>query len=482
MKIASHISNLLLKIVPFFQPSETNQVWLVGGSIRDILCEVNDITDLDLAVSFNPVEKCKKFANATNSGYVLLDDERHIVRIVYEDENKKSYTFDVSEFRANTIDDDLRLRDFTINAIAAPLFGENINLLKKNEINIYDPLNGNNDLKNKKINLCSPASFVDDPLRIMRAFRFAALFNAELSQEVLNQISQSCKLLEKISGERIRDELFKVLDVKNSFKWLSLMSETKVLDIVFPELSQCRGVTQNEWHHLDVFNHTLLTFQNFEKLISLPTPHRWWKNFENYLNTNISGQRTYKQSFKLACLTHDLGKIPCKNVDSVTGKVTFHCHEMEGMRIVKEISERLKLSANELSFHQKVVKNHMRPGVMLQQGLSDKRLYRYYTECGLDGTGIALLSLADRLSALGNYDEQSIMKTTAGIYEIMDVFFEQINIPKPKPFITGKELIKLGAQPGPIFKKIIDTVAEAQYTNEIKTYEEAVELAKKLLD
>ena len=90
MKIASHISNLLLKIVPFFQPSETNQVWLVGGSIRDILCEVNDITDLDLAVSFNPVEKCKKFANATNSGYVLLDEERHIVRIVYEDENKKS--------------------------------------------------------------------------------------------------------------------------------------------------------------------------------------------------------------------------------------------------------------------------------------------------------------------------------------------------------------------------------------------------------
>ena len=203
MKIDSSISNLLKTILPYFQPSETNQVWLVGGSIRDIInCEKN-ITDLDLAVSFNPIEKCKKFANATHSGYVLLDDERHIVRVVYETEENKTYTFDVSEFRAKNIDEDLKLRDFTINAIAAPLFGADLNLLNENIINTYDPLKGKEAIERKEINLCSPSSFKDDPLRIMRAFRFAAIYGAELSPNVVNQIKEDCHLLVNISGERI---------------------------------------------------------------------------------------------------------------------------------------------------------------------------------------------------------------------------------------------------------------------------------------
>jgi poly(A) polymerase len=481
MNFPQQESTLLREILSFLHPSKKHQVWLVGGTIRDLLEDENNFYDLDLVTSFNPIPACKAFANATKSGLVILDNDRKIVRVVYKSKNGKEYTFDVSYFKGKDIDEDLSLRDFTINAIASPLFDEGLFLLQNNCLKLYDPLEGMEHLLERKLVPCSETSLADDPLRIMRAFRFKAVFDLSLNPELIQEIKEKKELLLDISGERIRDEFYKVLDTDVAYRQIKTMEETGVLDCIFPELRKCRKVEQNDWHHLDVFDHSLLTLRKFETLIQIPSPHPWWEKFDAYLNSEISPHRSYKASYKLACLFHDIGKVTCKSFDKEKQRFTFHGHEMEGVRLFKNIGERLKLSSTEIAFHGKVIKNHMRPGVMVQQGITPKTLFRFYNECEIDGTGICLLSLADRLAALGQLEVEEIIQFTAKIYEIMDEYFYHESLPKIKPFINGKDLIGFGATPGPIFKQVLETIKEGQFLGEIKTFEEAQALALSIL-
>lgn len=481
MNFPPYEATLLREILSFLHPSKKHQVWLVGGTLRDLLEDENNFYDLDLITSFDPIPACKAFANATKSGVVILDSDRKIVRVVYKGKNQKEYTFDVSYFKGKDIDEDLRHRDFTINAIAAPLFDEGLFLLQNNNLELYDPLDGMNHLLERILVPCSDTSLADDPLRIMRAFRFKAVFDLAFTPELVQAIKDKKALLSDISGERIRDEFYKVLDTDVAYTQIKTMEEIGLLDSIFPELKKCRNVEQNNWHHLDVFDHSLLTLRKFETLIQIPSPHPWWPDFSTYLNSEISPHRTYKASFKLGCLVHDIGKVSCKAFDSEKQRFTFHGHEMEGVKLFKNIGERLKLSSTEISFHSKLIKNHMRPGVMVQQGVTPKTLFRFYSECEIDGTGICLLSLADRLAALGQLEMDEIVHFTAKIYEIMDEYFYQASLPKIKPFISGRDLISLGAKPGPLFKQIIEAIKEGQFLGEITTQEQANALAIALL-
>lgn len=476
-------SKLIKEILRFLDPSEKHQVWLVGGFIRDLLLGKKQCLDIDIAVSFNPFKAAREYARFSNSGIVILDEERHIVRVVRTLENGESYTFDLSEFRAKNIKGDLKARDFTFNAISAPLFNNSIDLLENDQIELYDPLNGIEALKNKTIEACSPNLFLDDPLRIMRAFRFAALYDSALSENLLDLIKAFKNLLTKVSGERIRDELFKIFSVSQSHKWVRQLDNSGIIEVILPELNVCHGVTQNEWHHLDVFEHSLLSLEKLETLLTLQPPYPWWSDFINYIAETISGSRNYLQLLKFGCLMHDIGKVPCKTIDQTTGKISFHRHEVEGARMIKDTCERLRLSSREMIFLQNLIKNHMRPGVMIQQGISEKRLFRYYAECGRDGLGICLMCLADRFSALGdNISEEDLAFFSAGIYQIMNEFYLQKQMLKIKPLLNGKEIMQLlDLKPGPIIKHLLEVLEEAQFASEITTKEEAIELLKKEL-
>ncbi len=253
------------------------------------------------------------------------------------------------------------------------------------------------------------------------------------------------------------------------------MQTAKVLPTFLNELSDCQGIDQNEWHHLDVFDHSLLALHNLEELLAMQHDFPWWKNFLAYLHEPISGGRNFLQCLKFGTLIHDLGKPSCKREDDKDGRVIFHGHEMEGVYMCKAVAERLKLSANELHFLQKVVKNHMRPGVILQQGISDRRLFNYYCETGRDGLGIALLSLADRKAALGNMSKNELNDFSSGIFSLMQAFYEQMKKPKRPPLLTGADLIKVfSLKPGPLFKKILAAVAESQFLGEINNRDEAI--------
>jgi len=486
-----HIETMMLReILYFLRPAADHEVWLVGGSIRDLLQGQTALPDLDLATSFNPIPAAREYARKTGAGFVVLDEERKVVRVVrsFEDQH---YTFDISMFRAEDIDADLRARDFTINAIAARLTmpedkSQPTRQVAKtgSELELYDPLCGCEHLKQGLIIPCSDHLFTDDPLRLMRAFRFSALFNASFSEQLYKMIVDQAPLLKGVSGERIRDELFKVFQVDNSTHWIRIMHETGILPVIFPQLAACAGVEQNEWHHLDVFEHSLLTLENLEKLLLVADDRpEWWPAFIRYLDENLSGNRTYRQLLKLGSLLHDLGKPDCRRVDADSGRVIFHGHEMEGVRITREISENLRLSVNESQYLQLLVKNHMRPGVMQQQGITDKRLFRFFSETGRDGLGIALLSLADRCSAQGTLSTDEMAGFELGIMQIMQAFYEQLKRPKLAPFLNGNDLIKhFKLKPGPEFRRILEALEEAQFLGEISTREEALARAAKMLE
>lgn len=495
-------TQLLWEVLSFSKLSETRQAWLVGGSIRDMIAGDTELPDLDIATSFNPISIARDYAKATGAGFVVLDDERNVVRVVRA-VNEKLYTFDLSEFRADDIDGDLQARDFTINAISANLndflskyqtsnhnnetaFTDNDLSFQNGTLTLYDPLNGCEHLRKRLIIPCSTKLFDDDPLRLMRAFRFSAIYDAELSPELKTRIKDQAQLLSTVSGERIRDELFKVLQVDDSTKWIRLMQETGILEIIFPDLAKCVGVEQNQWHHLDVFEHSLLTLENLEKLIKEPILSSnaidWWQAFLKYLDEPISGGRSYKQALKLGALLHDLGKPVCRRIDPTSSRIIFHGHEMEGARIVKNVCESLRLSANETAYLVKITKNHMRPGVILQQGISDKRLFRFYAETGRDGLGISLLSMADRLSALGTLQSDELETFKDGIFTIMNQFYQQLKRPKLSLLLNGNDLKnELNIKPGPVFREILKALEEAQFVGEITTREEALTCAREIL-
>ena len=483
------IHNLLWEILTFFhkQEKELGEIYIVGGTIRDLLLGKTEVLDLDLAVSRSPIASAQRIAHSKNAGFVVLDQEREVARIV-KPLSGKVITVDFARYRAPTIEEDLHDRDFTINALAIKLSWP---LLEK-QLQILDPLGGYDDLKKGLIRPCAEHLFRDDPLRILRAYRFGATLGFSLVPELDDLIKRDAPLLKAVSRERIRDEFFKVLSCPNSHHWIRLMSDSGVLREFLPKLDATKGVVQNDWHHLDVFDHTLLTLELFEDLLIRQEGGDFWGKVNSFLAEPISGTRSYLELFKFGCLLHDIGKPACKKVVEGTGKVIFHGHEMEGVKLVKAIGESLKLSVAEILFLQKTVKNHMRPGVILQEleqkgkDMTDndrnRLLFRFFTETGRDGVGIALISLADRLSARGQHQDNDLGRFTAEIYNFITSFYQQTENTKLPPLLCGTDLIThFRLSPGPAFKEILDSLKEAQALGIVQDHSQAIEYVSRLL-
>ncbi|MBF0547779.1 MAG: CCA tRNA nucleotidyltransferase [Candidatus Riflebacteria bacterium] len=472
IELSQTFLNLLSELLYGLSDKPNKEAWLVGGTVRDLFLG-KEVSDFDLAFAENPAPMAAEFARAKKAGFVLLDEEHAVARIIRSSEGK-TFTFDLAQFRAPTIEEDLGSRDFTFNAMAVKLHWP---LLDAN-FQIFDPLNGLEHLRENKLVACSDQVFQQDPLRIMRAFRFASKFDWEIPTQLFEKIKLEGELLKTSASERVRDEFFKILSSPSSAKWIRKLDEAGILGIILPEISETQGVEQNRWHHLDVFEHTLLALENFENYLEKGLKIQGWKKFRDFLSQPISGNRTYEVLFKLAILLHDIGKPSCKKTEEESGKVVFHGHEMQGSRISEEISKRLKLSTSEATFLMKVVKNHMRPGVIIQEGVTERRLFRYFTETGRDGLGIALLSLADREAAKGEDARDDLPKFREGIENIMQDFFKQMEYFPQKPLLTGHDLItNFQLSPGPLFKTVLEEIREAQHLGKIKNRTEALEMA-----
>jgi len=474
LKILS--SEPLLKKVSSFVKKKNIKIFLVGGALRDALLDKKDLFDFDFAVSKDAIRLARNIASEIKGAFVILDKKFGCARVVKKKKDK-TYTLDFTDFKGKDINGDLYRRDLTINSLAIDL-----NQLKKaKDLNsiLIDPYEGERDLKSRMIRMVSKESFSEDPLRLIRAFSLSAQLGFRIEENTLRQIRVQKNRLEIVAFERIRDELFKIFSVDNSFVFLKDMDEIGILEKIIPEIKIMRKVKQGPYHHLDVWCHSLETLNQLEILIKERDRDR---NLREYLSEIIVADRRRKELIKLGAILHDIGK-PLA-LRKREGKTIFHGHERIGQSLTENICRRLKLSIKEEDVIKKIVYWHLRPGYLSDNRLITPRAkFRYFRDTQDEGVSILLISVADYRATRGPLTKEEERKRHEEVVsDLIKEFFKKKKEKKLPRILTGYDLVeKLKLTPGPIFGKILNKVVELQAIGEIRTKKEALEVAKEMV-
>ncbi len=367
------------------------KVYIVGGYVRDLFLDRKKY-EMDILVVGDGPGFAQDFADKLSIKNIIIYRNFGTAQFIYGDytlefvgARKESYGKNSRNpvVEKGSFDDDLNRRDFTINTLAISLNEDNYGLL----INRFDGLD---DIKKKIIRtpLDPFQTFDDDPLRIMRAFRFAAQLQFALDEPILKAAEALADRLEIVAQERITDEFFKILSSPIPSVGFKLMQITKIMNVVFPEIAEMEGVDQKkDHHHKDVFLHTLMVVDN----ISKETDNVW---------------------LRFAALVHDIAKPPTKKFIEGTGWA-FHGHEELGARMMKRIFDRMKLPHSKLPYIENLIRLHLRPIALVDDQVTDSAIRRFIVSAGDDLDDLITLCRADITSKnqakvnqyLRNYDK-----------------------------------------------------------------------------
>ena len=474
--------------------SDEKQVYLVGGAVRDaVIGRINH--DLDLVMPAGIRRIARQVANVLNGAFYMLDEEREIARVICQDVDGKPYSLDFSIFRGQTLEDDLRGRDFTINAMAINLADPQI---------LIDPLRGVVDLQAGLLRACGPGSIKDDPLRVMRGIRQSLAF-----QFHIDPVTQAAMLLEapgliKISPERQRDEFLRILEGERVEDGIRLLDQFDLVRQLFPELNDLKAIAQSSPHIWNVWDHTLATLGSLEKLLdAIPVsignklqpmtnlalasvklePFR--QQLMEHFSESITVGRSRRGLFFLAALYHDAGKAVSRQ-EKENGSIGFHDHEQSSTTLVVRRAHALVLSQVESSYLETVTRQHMRPHFLVKMGsnLSRKAIYHFFRDTGSFGIDICLLSLADTLATYGETIAEPVWLDELDVCsQLLAAWWgKQTEVIKPPRFLNGDDLQeKLGLKPGPQIGEILAALEEAQACGEVTQPNEAWDFVKNWL-
>jgi poly(A) polymerase len=476
LKFSSKEQNLL-QIIYRFAKAQKIKLYLVGGILRDILLgREKENPDIDFCLKKGAINFGRKLAKEIKAGFVVLDKEHGACRAVKKIKDK-AYTLDFTDFRGKTLEEDLLHRDFSINAMALEL--EKVFTRPELDDLLIDPYCGREDLKHKIIKIVSKKAFDEDPLRILRAFSFACLFNFNLHPETLRLIKLKRNKLSQVSFERIRDELFKILDSPCAFDYLLALDKLKILKIIFPEIEMMRNVKQGPYHHLDVWEHTLETIKQLEGLIKERKNNQ---EIQDYLNEIISSERKRRALIKLGAFLHDIGKPKARRRKN--GKTIFHGHERIALEIIENICQRLRLSNDELNALKKIVFCHLRPGYLADnEVISNRAKFRFFRDTANEAISILLMAIADQRSTKGRLTtKESRLRHERLVSGLVKEYFRKKKEKKLVRLINGNDLInKFKLQPSPLIGKILSEIEELQAIGKVKCKTEALKIVTKLI-
>ena len=460
MNYTQHIlSNPILKLIG--EVSGETETYVVGGYVRDLIMG-SPSKDIDVVCIGSGISLAKKVAkNLPGKANLNVFKNFGTAQIKYEQQEiefvgarKESYRRDSRKpiVEDGTLEDDQKRRDFTINALAICLSGDRMGEL-------LDPFDGLKDIKKKNIKTPRDPSitFSDDPLRIMRAFRFAAQLNFDIDAGTFEAIRLNAKRLEIVSQERITDELNKLILSPNPGYGFNLMFHAGVLEVIFPEMVDLHGVkTIDGKGHKDNFFHTLKVLDNVAK-----KSNNLW--------------------LRWAAILHDIAKPATQRYDDTAGW-TFHGHEEIGARLVPKIFRKLKLPLHDkMKYVQKMVRLHLRPIALVSDEITDSALRRLLLEAGNDLDDLMLLCRADITSKnnvkvaryLGNFD-----KVEQKLREIE----ERDQIRNFQPPVSGEMIMEyFNISPSKTVGEIKDEIKEAILEGKIgNNFAEAFELMKEI--
>ncbi|MFA7114276.1 MAG: HD domain-containing protein [Candidatus Omnitrophota bacterium] len=469
----------LLKSIPYLNEireiaSQSGaDIWLVGGAVRDFLLHgASGIYDFDFCLSHDTLIFVKKITRILKAKWIVLDDKQQSYRVIVRHKDK-IYTYDFSALRAKDIKGDLALRDFTINALA-------IDIADKHSA-IIDVTNGLKHLRAGKLEVSYEKVFRDDPLRILRTFSMMARFGFKPTNGILELIRLDAKRLRRISGERIREEILKIFSSENVYKIICLMDRLLVLDVLFPYITESRGLEQGIYHHLPVWAHSMETLKQFERLLnSKRVQHD--SDLKIYLNDVFAANRPISTYIKIACLLHDIGKP--RAMRKVNNRTKFHTHEKIGRDLAERMLTKLKFSVKERDLIQKLIFWHLRPGYLAdQKEPTDRAVYRFFHDTADYGIAVILVSLSDWRATCG----PAIDKVKRRSHErvMLNLIDQKLIFDKKKPLvklIDGRRIMKeFKLTPSPLVGKLLSAVREEQSLGNITTKTQAFEFARKCL-
>tara|TARA_B100002051_G_scaffold259019_1_gene278027 strand:+ start:8820 stop:10244 length:1425 start_codon:yes stop_codon:yes gene_type:complete len=426
------------------------KAYIVGGYIRDLLLNksIDDITDIDITVDGNYLEYAKALAKALNLKNVIpfeqfrtakiMDDE---IQIEIAQTRKESYYSQSRKpiVEKASLEEDLYRRDFTINAIAASLNSNNFGSL-------IDPLKGIKDLNKGLIitPLDPDETFSDDPLRMLRAIRFAAQLDFQIAPNILDSIHNIKKRIEIISWERITEEIIKSLKTEKPSIAFYHFKETGLLKYIFPELNVMSGVEViNGMSHKDVFIHTLQVVDNAAKL-------------------------SPKMEIRFAALVHDIAKPPTKKFDTIKGW-SYHGHEELGRRMLKTVASRMKISNQLKEYLMNLTKLHLRPIALAKKNITDSAIRRLIFDAGDNIDDLMILCRAD-ITTKNQFKIKKYLSNFERVEEAMQNVKLRDELKNFQPPINGKEImekfnLKAGKEVGLIKNSIKDAILDGKIKN-----------------
>jgi poly(A) polymerase len=450
--------------------SSGRQVFLVGGTIRDLLLERNPV-DFDFAVSGSGADFARRFARSIHGSFVLLSEAEDQARVVW----RKQLILDFNGFADRTIEDDLGRRDFTVNAMAYQLTADSRQLTANSKDldslpgsiapslpGLIDPFEGRQALADKLLKPVSGRSFELDPLRLLRAFRFMLELGFRLDPDVTEQAKRVT--LENVAAERVGYELLRIMDCPGSCAALTELQQLGLLHQLFPEAQPLLA-------NRPLLRHSLRTYEKLEELIH---EESWFTQYATEFTTYFDAHPHRRPLLKLAGLLHDIAKPETEFVNDKK-EVHFYGHDGLGARHVEKIGrERLRLSRLDARTLRMLVEFHMRLHLLATgPELTDRAIRRFFRDLKEQWFGLMLLTYADGFATAGQ--TRHLEQTFARIIGLKREYDAVIKVER---LVTGDDLIAAGLKPGPAFKTILAELQELQIEGKITSTEQGLEYVK----
>lgn len=446
--------------------SYDNDIYLVGGTVRDFYMGKESVDRDIIVMDEDARDFALRLADLFKATFVSLDEENKIYRLVLPD--KINY-IDVTNPIENSLEKDLMRRDLTINAIA-------VNIRSGDVVDISG---GITDIKNKLINYVSELNFVDDPLRLLRVYRFQSLLGFELSPETIDAVCRYSDLIHNPAVERVNYELMRLFNGEFADKALENMNKTWILEEIFPFVKELKQVPANSHHHLDLFHHSIETVRQITEIYNNSSDE-----VKQHLDRIDFGGLPRIAHLRLAGFMHDIGKFSTWTIEEDTGRHRFIKHDDVGSKMAAKILKKLNFSNKQIDYITLMVRNHIYPSSVMQSPqITEKTMMRYIRKMEDNSIDAIILAQADRLSARGpEITDAVVEKNINSLNMLLKYYLEVRDTLEPLPkLLSGVDVMEiLNLKPSPELGKVMNALQEAQMSGDVTTKDEAVDYIKSI--